>query len=149
MNGTNLAYGRTLSNIGFCRIWSRFHKLCILHSVKVLLRHVEFSKFRCGTHQSSYLKTLQTHDDVIKWRSKKTSNLRVTGLCAGSAPGTPHKDRWRGDLMFSLIYACTNSWVSNRNAGDLRRHHTQYDVTVMLLPAPGFACDVQVLTTDY
>ena len=38
---------------------------------------------------------------------------------------------WRGALMFSLICAWTNGWANYQDAGDLRRHHTHYDVTVM------------------
>ena len=33
--------------------------------------------------------------------------------------------------MFSLIWASMNSYVNNREAGDLRRQHAHYDVTVM------------------
>ena len=46
----------------------------------------------------------------------------------------PHKGQSRGALMFSLICAWTSGWVNNRDAGDLRRHHVHYDVTVMLTP---------------
>ena len=35
-------------------------------------------------------------------------------------------------LMFSLICAWTNSWVNNRDAGDLRRYCAHYDVTVIV-----------------
>ena len=35
--------------------------------------------------------------------------------------------------MFSLICARPNVWVNNRDAGDLRRHHAHYDVTVMIV----------------
>ena len=34
-------------------------------------------------------------------------------------------------LMFSLIFAWTNGWANHREAGDFRRHHAHYDVTVM------------------
>ena len=44
----------------------------------------------------------------------------------------PHKGQWRGVLMFSLICVCINSWVNNGEAGDLRCHHTHYDIIVML-----------------
>ena len=44
---------------------------------------------------------------------------------------SPHKGQWRGALMFSFICAWINSWVNNREAGDLRRHRAHYDVTVM------------------
>ena len=43
-----------------------------------------------------------------------------------------HKGEWRGALIFSLICAWINGWVNNREAGELRRHRTHYDVTVML-----------------
>ena len=37
----------------------------------------------------------------------------------------------RGALMFSLICVWNNSWVNNRDAGDLRRHRVHYDVILM------------------
>ena len=33
--------------------------------------------------------------------------------------------------MFSFIWTWINGWVNNREAGDLRRHRTHYDVIVM------------------
>ena len=44
---------------------------------------------------------------------------------------SPHKGRWRGALMFSLIFPWTNGWVNTRDAGDLRSQWAHYDVTVM------------------
>ena len=44
---------------------------------------------------------------------------------------SPHKEQWRGALMFSLICAWTNGWINNQDAGDLRRRRANYDVTVM------------------
>ena len=58
----------------------------------------------------------------------------LLALCVGihrTPVNSPHKDQWRGALMFSLILAWINSWVNNREAGDLRCHWTHYDVTVM------------------
>ena len=49
-----------------------------------------------------------------------------------SPVNSPHKGQWRGALMFSLICVSINSWVNNRQAGDLRRYHAHYDVNVML-----------------
>ena len=60
--------------------------------------------------------------------------FRVAGHCAGNSPVPgefPHKGQWRGTLMFSLICAWINGWVNNGKAGDLRRHHSHYGVTVM------------------
>ena len=44
---------------------------------------------------------------------------------------SPHKGQRRGALLFSLISACMNGWLNNREAGDLGRHRAHYDVTVM------------------
>ena len=44
----------------------------------------------------------------------------------------PHKGQWRGALTFSLICAWTNGSANYRDAGDLRRHQANYDVTVMI-----------------
>ena len=46
---------------------------------------------------------------------------------------SPHKGQCRGAVMFSLICPWINGWVNNREAGDLRRHGTHYDVTVIEL----------------
>ena len=43
----------------------------------------------------------------------------------------PHKGQWRTALIFPFICAWINGWVNNREAGDLRRHRTHYDVIVM------------------
>ena len=40
--------------------------------------------------------------------------------------------RSRGALIFSLICIWINSWVNNREAGDLRRHRAHHDVVVMI-----------------
>ena len=72
-----------------------------------------------------------SHDDVIKWKTFPRHRPFVRGIHR-SPVNSPHKDQWRGALMFdvSLIYAWINSWVNNR---DLRRHSPHYDVTVMTL----------------
>ena len=48
-----------------------------------------------------------------------------------SPVNSTHKGQSRGALMFSLICVWINDWVNNREAGDLRRHHAHYDVTIM------------------
>ena len=42
-----------------------------------------------------------------------------------------HKAHGLWYLMFSLICAWTKCWINCRGAGDLRRHHANYVVTVM------------------
>ena len=73
-------------------------------------------------------KPIHTHEhphSLLRHQMETFSALLA--LCAGNSPvDSPHKGQWRGALMFSL-----NSWVNNRDAGDLRRHRAHYDVIVM------------------
>ena len=43
-----------------------------------------------------------------------------------------HKGKWRGALMCSFIGAWTIGWANNGDTGELRCHHTHYDVTIIL-----------------
>ena len=61
----------------------------------------------------------QFHDDVIKWKHFPRNWPFVRGINR-SPVNSPHKDQWRGALMFSLICVWINDWVNNREAGDLR-----------------------------
>ena len=61
------------------------------------------------------------------WRHQMKTFSALLALCSGNSPVT---GQWHGTLMFSLIWAWTNSWVNNWDAGDLRCHHAHYDVTV-------------------
>ena len=77
-------------------------------------------------------KTLQKHDDVIKWKHFPRYWPFLRGIHR-SPVNSPHKGQWRGALMFSLICVWINGWVNNREAGDLRRYRAHYDVTVMII----------------
>ena len=48
--------------------------------------------------------------------------------------------------MFSLIYAWTNVWANNRDAGDLRRNGAHYAVIVMECELAGA---LQILINKY
>ena len=82
----------------------------------------------CGSRRVS-------HDDVIQWKYFPRYWPFVRGIHR-SPVNSPHKGQWCGDLMFSLIYAWINSWVNNREAGDLRRHRAHYNVIVMFTHIP-------------
>ena len=71
------------------------------------------------------------HDDIIKWKHFPRYWLFVRGIHR-SPVNSPHKGQLREALMFSLMWAWTNGWANNRDAGGLRRHLAHYDVTVML-----------------
>ena len=49
-----------------------------------------------------------------------------------SPVNSQHKGQWRGALMFSLIWAWTDSYTINGDVGDLRRYRAHYDVIVMV-----------------
>ena len=66
----------------------------------------------------------------MKWKHFPRYWLFVRGIHR-SPVNSPHKGQWRGALMFSLICVWINSWVNNRETGDLRRHRAHYDVIVM------------------
>ena len=61
--------------------------------------------------------------------SSNRNIFRVAGPVTGEFPA--QKIQWRAALTFSLSCAWINGWVNNRKAGDLIRHRSHYDVTVM------------------
>ena len=78
---------------------------------------------------------LSKHDDVIKWKHFPRHWPFVQGIYR-SPVNSPHKGQWRGALMFYLICVWRKDWINNRDAGDLKHHRAQYDVTVMDLIEP-------------
>ena len=89
----------------------------------------------CGVSIANALEILQSYskpsyDDVIKWKHFPRYWPFVRGIDR-SPVNSPHKGQWRRALMFSLIFAGTNSWENHWDAGDLRHHCAHYDVTVM------------------
>ena len=82
-----------------------------------------------ASHQQCHQRRL-CHDDVIKCKHFPRYWSFMRGIHR-SPVNSRHKGQWRGALMFSLIWAWMNGWVNNGEAGDLRRHRSHYDVTVM------------------
>ena len=70
------------------------------------------------------------HDDVIKWKYFPCYWPFVRGIHR-SPVNSPHKGKWRGALVFSLICVWINGWINNRQTGDLRRYPAHYDVILM------------------
>ena len=81
------------------------------------------------SHNSVAHSTWIPHDDVIKRKHFPCYWPFVRGTHR-SPVDSPHKGKWRGALVFSLICASRIGWANNRDAGDLRRHRTHYNVTV-------------------
>ena len=77
----------------------------------------------------SDLPCLFCDDDVTKWKHFPRYWPFVRGIHR-SPVNSPHNGQWRRALMFSLICARINGWVSIRESGDLRRYRAHYDVIV-------------------
>ena len=68
------------------------------------------------------------------WRHQMETFSALLAIYVRNSPVTgefPAQRPVTRSFVFSLIYTWMNGWVNNRQAGDLRRHHTHYDVTVM------------------
>ena len=74
-------------------------------------------------------------EDVIPWgRHQMETFSALPAICVGNSPVTgeflaQRPVTWSFDV--SLTCARINDLVNNREAGDLRRHRANYDVTVM------------------
>ena len=77
-----------------------------------------------------YRHFLTKHDDVIKWKHFLHYWTFVQGIHRLTM-NSLHIGQWRGALMFSFICIWINSWVNNREAGDLRRYRVHCDIIVM------------------
>ena len=114
--------------------WSPFHHIpngCehewTLYSWKSQLIRIVYSFWWYSSSFCGYMVTVVfasyavCHNDVIKWKYFPRYWPFVRGIHRPPV-NSPHKCQWRGALMFSLIFAWTNSWANHRDAGDLRRH---------------------------
>ena len=74
-----------------------------------------------------------TENNIQWWRHQMDTFSALLAICAGKSP-VPGEFPAQGpvtrsfDVFFDLRI---NGWVNNREAGDLRRYRTHYDVIVM------------------
>ena len=114
-------------------------------SFRLNMQPIPYNKWfhvpQCDQHWYSAGAGLRTFKEWSKvriytwWRHQMKTIAALLVLCVVNLPVTsefPHKDPWRWALIFSLICAWINGWVSNRWAGDLRRHRVHHDVIVMI-----------------
>ena len=93
-------------------------------------------------------RVFQAHDDVIQWKHFP-GYWQFVRRIHQSPVNSPYKGQWRGALMFSLICAGINGWVNNDEAGDLRRHHAHYDVTLMHCRLYNLCWKPDIIVVDY
>ena len=114
-----------------CSVLLRLTYFGLVSYIRVVGNKAHIPKWiMCALHCPCY------HDDVIKWKHFPRYWPFVQGIHQ-SPVNSPHKGQWHGASVFSLICAWTNGWVSNRDTGDLRRHHAHYDVPVIFALAVG------------
>ena len=101
-------------------------------NVSIWWHHHGMASYRDIVDISYWYISVIFHDDVIKWKHFPRYWPFVRRIHRFPV-NSPHKGQWRGALMFTLICARINGWVNNREAGDLRRHRTHYDVIVMFI----------------
>ena len=67
------------------------------------------------------------------WRHQMETFSALLALCAGNSPITGEfPAQWPVTRSFDAFFdQRIDGWVNNGEAGDLRRHRTHYDVTVM------------------
>ena len=72
---------------------------------------------------------------VTWWRHQVETFSALLALCEGnhrSPVDSPRKGQLRGKLMLPLFFCTwTHIWANNRDTGELRRHRTHYNVTVI------------------
>ena len=77
------------------------------------------------------------------WCYQMETFSALLASCAGNSPVTgkfPAQRPVTRSVEVFFICAWINSWVNNREAGDLRRHHAHYDAIVMYVCAFADAC---------
>ena len=77
------------------------------------------------------------------WRHQMETFSASRALCAGNSPVTGEFPAQRLVTRSFDVFFCVwiNSWINNREAGDLRRYRAHYDVIAMLRKIRGIICD--------
>ena len=96
--------------------WLQIKQMIIISTISILFHLINKNALTFGRMISLFI----THWMLIL-------------LAATFILNSPHKDRWRGALMSSLICEWTNGWVNNREAGDFRCHRAHYDDIVIMM----------------
>ena len=76
-----------------------------------------------------------------RWRHRTETFSALLAFCDGNPPVTgrfPSQRPVTQSFVFSLICPWRNGWGNNRDAGDLRRRHANYDVTIMWRTVTGY-----------
>ena len=112
----------------------RIHSLVTSRNLPDYCPAIDVSQHIHKNMINSFKIARSNHQPSACWRHQMETFSALLAICAGNSPAPvnfPHKGQWHGALMFSLICVWINDRVNNREAGDLRRYHSHYDVIVM------------------
>ena len=112
-------------------MYRRRHKFSVRYHENVWFVKHDYGLVMNCEQLKAVLRSSLIHNDVIEWKHFPRNWPFVRGIHR-SPVNSPHTGQWRGALMLSLICVWINDWVNKREAGDLRRYRTHYDVIVML-----------------
>ena len=104
-------------------------KACASHEIKFCSKHTDHELHSTGE--------AMLHDDVIKWKHFPRYWPFVWRIHR-SRMNSPHKGRWRGALMFSMICVWINGWKNNRGACD-------WDAIVLTMTSLKWCYDIRDL----
>ena len=129
----------------FCIIWKI---KCVMHGIKLRTRNNWYRKWWIvkGSSQAVQIAAVVIWKAEVHpcqyiqlftwWRHQMETFSALLAICAGNSPVTgefPYRRQATRsfDVFFDLRLKKINGWVNNSGAGDLRRHSTYYDVTLM------------------
>ena len=124
----NLSWYHASNRPGRCNMRWSWKVICIVCALRTL--HV----FNIG---SSYYTRLPkcSQECITWWRHQMETFSALLTLCVRGINWSPvnssHKGQWRGALVFSLICTWTNGYANNQDPSNLRRHRSDYDITLM------------------
>ena len=117
----------SIRSVACCLQLGRISTICI---ISMLSQKIDINSI--FPHKNSAHKGLNLSS--ARWRHQMETFSVLLAICAGNSPVPsefPTQRPVTRSLMFSLICIWINVWVNNREAGDLSRYRTHYDITIM------------------
>ena len=117
-------------------MWGKSHALIIFWKLPLILATKQLDYYFLPISPLlCWQKTpKQTRNPNTWWRHQMETFSALLAICAGNSPVPgefPAQRPVTRSFDFFFICARINGWVNNGKAGDLRRNHAHYDVTVM------------------
>ena len=111
--------GMCYNNLSQCSKWQKFSQKMktFPFSVRRVHCHTQASTLRWRHNDHAGVSNHQPHgcllNRLFRRKSKKTSKLRVTGLCVGNSPGTRTNGQLRGKCFHLMTSSCR--WLGYAN----------------------------------